>query len=115
MPLNGEAYEAIQAWLQERAKKFDGRETDSALFINKQGRQMSISALDLIVRKVGQDAGIEISAHVLRHTLLTALVRNRNDLVLVAEIGGHKRLETTRRYCLSTLSDKERAVESLSE
>ena len=75
---------------------------------------MSTSALDLIVRKVGQDAGVELSAHVLRHTLLTALVRNGNDLVLVAEIGGHKRLETTRRYALPTRGDKEKTLAELS-
>ena len=35
---------------------------------------------------------------------LTNLVRRGNDLVLVAEVAGHKRLETTRRYSLpSTL------------
>ncbi|OPZ83835.1 MAG: Tyrosine recombinase XerC [bacterium ADurb.Bin425] len=115
IPLNGEACEAIQAWLQERAKRFDSKETDPALFINQQGRRMSTSALDLIVRKVGQDAGIELSAHILRHTLLTALVRNGNDLVLVAEIGGHKRLETTRRYTLPTSQDKEQAMKGLLE
>lgn len=49
---------------------------------------MSASALNLIVREVGLDVGVELSAHVLRHTLLTALVRNGKDLVLVAEIGG---------------------------
>ena len=75
---------------------------------------MSTSALDLIVRKVGQDAGVELSAHVLRHTLLTALVRNGNDLVLVAEIGGHKRLETTRRYALPTRWDREKTLAELS-
>ncbi len=76
---------------------------------------MSTSALDLIVRNVGQDAGIELSAHVLRHTLLTALVRNGNDLVLVAEIGGHKRLETTRRYTLPTVGNKQLALEGITE
>lgn len=115
IPLNGDSCAAIQAWLQERAKKFDRKETEQALFINQQGRRISTSALDLIVRKVGQDAGIELSAHVLRHTLLTNLVRNGNDLVLVAEIGGHKRLETTRRYCLPTAGDKAAAMGKLCE
>lgn len=114
VPLNCEASEAIQTWLQERAKKFDGKESDSALFINQQGGRMSTSALDLIVRKIGQLTGIELSAHVLRHTLLTSLVRNGNDLLLVAEIGGHKRLETTRRYSLPTGSDEGKALEELS-
>jgi site-specific recombinase XerD len=49
---------------------------------------------------VGVDAQLELSAHVLRHTCLTNLVRAGNDLALIAEIAGHKRLETTRRYSL---------------
>lgn len=113
IPLNHDSCLAIQAWLQERTKKFDDKETDEALFINQQGGRISTSALDLIVRKVDQDAGIELSAHVLRHTLLTNLVRNDSDLVLVAEIGGHKRLETSRRYCLPTSEDRQEAMERL--
>ncbi len=56
---------------------------------------------------------MELSAHVLRHTCLTNLVRGGNDLVLVAEIAGHKRLETTRRYSLPSIEDRERAMEEL--
>jgi integrase/recombinase XerC len=50
---------------------------------------------------------------VLRHTCLTSLVRSGNDLVLVAEIAGHKRLETTRRYSLPSREDRETAMEEL--
>ena len=74
---------------------------------------MSTSGLDLIVRKIGECCGIALSAHILRHTLLTNLVRNGNDLVLVAEIGGHNKLETTKRYSLPSELDKERALNNL--
>lgn len=53
--------------------------------------------------------------HILRHTLLTNLVRKGNDLVLVAEIGGHRKLETTRRYTLPGAGDKEKAMTELLE
>ena len=36
-----------------------------------------------------------------------------DDLVLVAEIAGHKRLETTRRYSLPSAQDRENAMQSL--
>ncbi len=35
------------------------------------------------------------------------------DLVLAAEIAGHRRLETTRRYSLPSQADREAAMESL--
>jgi integrase/recombinase XerC len=49
----------------------------------------------------------------LRHTCLTNLVRRGNDLVLVAEVAGHKRLETTRRYSLPSREDRESAMEGI--
>jgi site-specific recombinase XerD len=113
IPLNAEAREALSKWISERNEKFENKNTDDALFLNPQGKRLTTASLDLIVRKIGQSCGVPISAHVLRHTCLTNLVRNGNDLIVVAEIGGHKRLETTRRYTLPTLSDKERAVEGL--
>lgn len=113
IPLNTEATESLRDWLIERNKKFDSKQTEDALFLNPQGRRLSTASIDLIVRKIGESCGLELSAHVLRHTCLTNLVRNGNDLVIVAEIGGHKRLETTRRYTLPTLSDKERAMMEL--
>ena len=50
------------------------------------------------MRKLGRAAGVELSAHVLRHTWVTRLVRAGNDVVLVADLAGHRKLETTRRY-----------------
>lgn len=113
IPLNADAKEALSEWISERNEKFDGKKIDDGLFLNPQGKRLSTASLDLIVRKIGQSCGLAVSAHVLRHTCLTNLVRNGNDLVLVAEIGGHKRLETTRRYTLPMRSDKERAVDGL--
>ena len=113
IPLHSEAVEDVSEWLIDRGKKFKGKSTDNALFVNPQGRRISTASLDLIVRKIGRECGLELSAHVLRHTFLTSLVRGRNDLVLVAEIAGHKRLETTRRYTLPTEADRERAIEAV--
>jgi hypothetical protein len=46
-------------------------------------------------------------------TCLTGLVRRGNDLVMVAELAGHQKLETTRRYTLPSAADRQRAVEDL--
>lgn len=72
-------------------------------------------ALLLFVRRLGEEAALDepLSAHALRHTCMTNLVRAGYDLVLVAEIAGHKRLETTRRYSLPSAADREAAMESI--
>ena len=54
-----------------------------------------------------------LSAYTLRHTWLTTLACQGTDLVLVAEIAGHRRLETTRGYSLPTARDREAAMERL--
>jgi site-specific recombinase XerD len=58
-------------------------------------------------------AGLELSAHTLRHTCVTNLVRSGNDLVLVAELAGHRRLETMRRYSLPSAADRQAAMDGL--
>lgn len=119
IPLHPEACDAVKSWLDERRKKFEegekfkGKRLSEAIFLNPQGLRMSTASIDLIVRKIGDICGFQLSAHVLRHSCLTNLVRNGNDLVLVAEIGGHKRLETTKRYTLPTVAEKEKAISEL--
>jgi len=41
------------------------------------------------------------------------LVRAGNDIVLVAELAGHARLETTRRYSLPSDADRQAAMDAL--
>ena len=47
------------------------------------------------------------------HTCLTNLVRQGEDLVMVAEIAGHVKIETTRRYSLPSTTDREAAMERI--
>jgi site-specific recombinase XerD len=65
------------------------------------------------VRLVATAAGLQLSAHTLRHSCLSGLVRRGNDLAMVAELARHQKVETTRRYSLSSAADRQRAVEDL--
>ncbi|WP_406436848.1 site-specific integrase [Streptomyces sp. NBC_01613] len=57
------------------------------------------------------DAGnLALAAHILRIALATNLLRASVDIVVVAELLGHARLDTTRRYTLPTHADLEDAV-----
>jgi len=112
IPLNAEVRKAVQAWLDERAHTWP-EGTDSALFLQRRGTRLSTRTMHDVVCGLGREAGIELSAHTLRHTCLTSLVRNGNDLVLVAELAGHRRIETTRRYSLPSAHDRHKAMEGL--
>jgi site-specific recombinase XerD len=111
--LNAEVRVALEGWLAERLEYPDGE--DEALFLNRRGSRLSTRAVNMIVRRFGEEAGLErpVSAHALRHTCMTNLVRAANDLVLVAEVAGHKRLETTRRYSLPSQADREAVMEDI--
>ncbi len=112
VPLNVEVRTALDAWLEQR-KQWVSQRNELALFLTKQGTRLATRSIDDVVRRLGQEANLSLSAHILRHTCLTSLVRNGNDLVLVAELAGHRRLETTRRYSLPTAADREAAMEGL--
>jgi integrase/recombinase XerC len=51
--------------------------------------------------------------HILRHTFATTLVCGGTDLVIVAELLGHARLETTRGYTRPNADDRTRALDLL--
>lgn len=122
VPLNAEVRTALTAWVQDRSKHLptyaeSGTETtergQEPLFLNRAGGRLSSRAIDSLLRRLATEAGLDLSAHTLRHTCLTNLVRQCTDLMLVAELAGHKRLETTRRYSLPSASERETAMERL--
>jgi integrase/recombinase XerC len=111
VPLNALVRQVLEEWNAERKQR--APEGERAFFLGRSGRRLSKRSVDDVVRGLGEDAGVKLSAHILRHTFLTRLVRQGSDLVLVAELAGHRRLETTRRYSLPSDVDRLLAVENL--
>jgi site-specific recombinase XerD len=112
VPANTLLRQVLKTWKRIRAELYPGA-TDPALFLSQRGCRLTTRAIHMIVQEMGRKAGLNISPHVLRHTCLTNLLRNGSDLVLVSDIAGHSTLETTRRYCLPSIRDRETAMESL--
>jgi site-specific recombinase XerC len=73
VPLNALVRQVLDEWISERRRLAadDGR----ALFIGRGGRRLAKRSVDDVVRSLGKDAAVKLSAHVLRHTFLTAMVR----------------------------------------
>ncbi len=112
VPLNAGVRVVLQAWLDERRTRFPDT-PELALFLTRRGTRCSMRSVDLVIRKIAHAAELTLSAHTLRHTCLTNLVRQGHDLVMVAELAGHKRLDTTRRYSLPSDEDRATAMENL--
>lgn len=115
VPLNSACRLVLGDWLDVRADLCDlkGIATD-ALWLSRLATRLSVRAVGHVVERVAADADLEgLSGHVLRHTFVTNLVRSGADVVLIAELAGHRRLDTTRRYSLPSETDRADAVESV--
>ncbi len=97
--LNAEAREALAAWLTERRQRFPNPD-EPALFLNPGGCRLSIRSIDLALRRLGEQADVAVSAHMLRHSCLTNLVRRGHDWPYAAcmawRTGGRKRFQGDR-------------------
>jgi site-specific recombinase XerD len=114
VPAHTELRATLVLWLDERPD-WPAADTNPALLLNQRGGRLSARGASNILAALADDAGLEpdFTTHVLRHTFGTTLVRNGHDLVLVAELMGHRRLETTRAYTLPNAADRDRAIGSL--
>ncbi|MFC9970667.1 tyrosine-type recombinase/integrase [Spirillospora sp. NPDC127200] len=109
---------AVTEWKTDRAG-WSGADT-GALLLNRRGGRLSARAVDRLLDEIALEAGLvdehgnpAVSAHVLRHTFATSLLSAGVDIVIVAELLGHARLDTTRRYTLPAHTALEDAVARL--
>lgn len=114
VPLHPSLRAALSAWLDDR-RQWPGSDAQRALFLSQKGARLGVRTVHDVITGIAASAGLEddVTAHVLRHTFATALVRGGTDLVLVAELLGHARLETTRGYTRPSAEDRERALDLL--
>lgn len=114
IPVHAVLREQLALWINDERPAWPGA-AGPALILNRRGGRLSARGADDILNTIADQARLsaEFTPHVLRHTFGTRLVREGHDLVLVAELMGHARLETTRGYTLPTDHDRQRAINSL--
>ncbi|KQC34739.1 hypothetical protein UK82_30435 [Frankia sp. ACN1ag] len=113
LPVHAELRLVLAAWLDQRAA-LPGADT-TAVFLNLRGGRLTDRAARTVITDLGTDADLTIDGdqfgpHVLRHTFATQMVRQGVDLVIVADLMGHSRLETTRIYTQPTDTDRDAAL-----
>jgi integrase/recombinase XerD len=109
VPLNADARKAISDYLEVRPKI-----ADDHLFISQRGQGLKEQAVELMVAKYAQAAGLEgVTPHQLRHSFGKHALDAGVDLVTVSKLLGHTRLDTTARYTTPSEKDLEKAVEKL--
>jgi len=108
VPLNSEARQALQAWLEERPQA-----QTQAVFLSRSGRPLSERDVQRMVAEYARTAGVDASPHTLRHTFATRAVEKGVDIATLQALLGHSRLETTGRYLHPTAGRMQEAVEGL--
>jgi site-specific recombinase XerD len=111
VPIHDTLRADIRRWLQTRPT-WPAADTNPALFLNHRGDRLSVRGARDIIARIAHAAGLDhdTTAHVLRHTFATTLVRGGTDLVIVADLLGHARLDSTRAYTKPTKQDRSRAL-----
>jgi integrase/recombinase XerD len=95
------AVDAIGAYLPARMELRGDRRDPEKLFLNARGRPLTRQGVWTIVRNAAAHAGIDsvdVSPHVLRHSVATHMVEGGADLRSVQEILGHASISTTQVY-----------------
>jgi integrase/recombinase XerD len=100
VPLGDEAKKYLKIYLQEvRPKLLKGGDPGD-LWISYYGGPLSSMSISVLVRQTARAAGIgkPVSAHTLRHTCATHMVKNGADILLVSQLLGHSDVRVTQLY-----------------
>jgi site-specific recombinase XerD len=91
--LSADAYAVLAEWLAQRPS-----DAPAALFVNARGQPLSVSGVEWQLRRYGQQAGVTVSPHRLRHTFARQVTEAGMPLASVGKLLGHADLTTTQRY-----------------
>lgn len=108
---SNEVAEALKKWLKKRATL--GLDADeNAMFISLQKKRISVRAVEDLVKKFAKEATPlkKISPHKLRSTFGTNLYRETNDIYIVADVLGHKDVNTTKKHYAAISEDMRKSV-----
>ena len=105
-----EVRETLEIYLKERKEINPLPGHEDALFLSLQRRRLSNRAIQNLVKKYAKIVSPlkKISPHKLRSTYGTTLYRETGDIYLVADVLGHKDVNTTRKHYAAISEDKRR-------
>ena len=104
-----EVEQALHEYLDERQHIIPQAGHENALFLSMQDRRISVRAVENMVKKYSSTVTSlkKITPHKLRSTYGTSLYRETGDIYLVADVLGHKDVNTTKKH-YAALEDERR-------
>lgn len=102
---------ALVDWLNERNNNAY-LENEPALFVSLQNRRITPRAVQKLVKKYAEITTPlkKITPHKLRSTYGTSLYRETGDIYIVADVLGHKDVNTTKKHYAAISEDMRRTV-----
>lgn len=112
-----EVEQALYSYIDERSHSIPNAGHENALFLSIQNRRITVRAVENLVKKYASlvTGGMKkITPHKLRSTYGTALYQETGDIYLVADVLGHKDVNTTRKhYAAMKDANKRKAAKTL--
>lgn len=95
-----EVKSVLSKYLEERLKIHALTGHENALFLSTQKKRLNVRSVENMVKKYSKEVtpNKNITPHKLRSSYGTALYKETNDIYLVADVLGHKDVNTTRKH-----------------
>lgn len=103
---------ALQRYLEYKELNETECKEPNALFVSNKSGRITVRAVENLVKKYAKIVSPlkKISPHKLRSTYGTALYKATGDIYIVADVLGHKDVNTTRKHYAAISDDNRRAV-----
>lgn len=103
---------ALRDYLEERHHMIPLTGHENALFLSMQNRRISVRAVENMVKKYSATVTSlkKITPHKLRSTYGTSLYRETGDIYLVADVLGHKDVNTTKKHYAALEDERRRSA-----
>ena len=107
-----EVAEALKKYIEVRAGITPVAGHEHALFYSTQRRRISVKAVENLVKKYTSAITTtkKITPHKLRSTYGTSLYKETGDIYLVADVLGHKDVNTTRKHYAAMDDERRRSA-----
>lgn len=105
-----EVSDALHDYLEKRYHMIPITGHENALFLSLQNRRLSVRSVENLVKKYAQTVTHlkKITPHKLRSTYGTNLYKETGDIYLVADVLGHKDVNTTRKHYAAQEDERRR-------
>lgn len=105
-----EVEQALLEYIEQRKHTLPLSGHEHALFLSMQNRRITVRAVENLVKKYASNVTTlkKITPHKLRSTYGTSLYRETGDIYLVADVLGHKDVNTTRKHYAALEDERKR-------